>query len=221
MSNKFSSVIASQFEPGRLGLAKGGSFDAKYGDDEFGLNMSFGVMHEDNTVLGMVNDGLFAMNNSDTKYIDAFATYKPFDNVKLSLRGTFATTRVDKQSEFISNLSDIKSNAFAFGTDIGGFSFTFALPLSVTDGHMEYGYADFEVVENNGKYEIAVNNPHMEHIDLSAHKRELRFSTSYKRALGEFTDAGVGLIYRVHPNNIDTFGNESVLMFKIHHRLGI
>jgi len=214
-------VVSSQYEPGRLGLANGGSFDAKYMYDKFGLNVSFGVMRENNTVLGMVSDGIFAMNNADTKYIDTVATYKPFDNVKLSLRGTFATTRVDNQSEFISQLSDIKSNAFAFGTDIGGFSFTVALPLAVTNGSIGYGDADFEVVENNGKYEIMVNNPHIEYIDLSAQKRELRFSTSYKHALGEFTDAGVGLIYRVNPNNTDAFGNESVLMFKLHHRLGI
>lgn len=214
-------VVSSQFEPGRLGLANGGSFDTRYINDNFGLNVSFGVMHENNTVLGMVSDGLFAMNNADTKYIDALATYKPFDNVKLSLRGTFATTKAENDSPFIAQLSDIKSNAFAFGADIGGFSFTAAMPLAVTDGYIGYGYADFDVVENNGKYEIAVNNPHMEYIDLSTQKRELRFSTSYKHALGAFTDAGIGLIYRLNPNNIDMFGNESVLMFKIHHRLGI
>ena len=214
-------VVASQFEPGRLGLANGGSFDTKYAGDRFGLNLSVGVMHESNTVLGMVSDGTLAMNNADTRYLDALATYKPFDDVRLSLRGTFATTHADNQSEFIASLSDIKSNAFAFGADIGNFSFTAALPLAVTAGQMGYGYADFDVVENNGKYEIEVNNPHTEYIDLSAAKRELRFSTSYKHALGEWTDAGVGLIYRLHPNNTDVFGNESILMFKIHHRLGI
>ncbi len=214
-------VVSSQFEPGRLGLANGGSFDTKYITDTFGLSVSLGVMRENNTVLGMLSDGVLAMNNADTQYIDTLATYKPFDNVKLSLRGTFATTRVDNQSEFIAELSDIKSNAFAFGIDIGGFSFTAAMPLAVVDGKMGYGYAEFEVVENNGKYEIAVNNPHMEYIDLSAQKRELRFSSSYKHALGEFTDAGIGLIYRINPNNIDVFGNESIFMFKLHHRLGI
>ena len=214
-------TVSSQFEPGRLGLANGGSLDTTYMTDKFALNVSVGAMRENNTVLGMLSKGILGMNNADTKYIDTLATYKPFDNVKLSLRGTFATTHANKQSEFISDLSDIKSNAFAFGTDIGGFSFTFALPLAVTRGYIGYGDADFEVVENNGKYEIAVNNPHMEYIDLSAQKRELRFSTSYKHALGEFTDAGVGLIYRVNPNNTDAFGNESILMFKLHHRLGI
>ena len=77
------------------------------------------------------------------------------------------------------------------------------------------------VVENDGRYEVAVNNPHTEYIDLSAQKRELRFSGSYKTSVGEFTDAGLGFIYRVNPSNTDVFGNESIFMFKLHHRLGI
>ena len=86
---------------------------------------------------------------------------------------------------------------------------------------MGYDYADLEVVENNGKYEVVALNPHTEEIDLSAQKRELRFSSSYKQSIGKWTDAGVGFIYRVNPNNIDDFGNESIFMFKLHHRLGI
>ena len=214
-------VVSSQFEPGRLGLANGGALDAKYNNDKFGLNMSFGVMHENNTVLGMISDGALALNGADTKYIDAIATYKPFENVKLSLRGTYAITDTVADGLLISDMSNIKSNSFAFGVDVGGFSFTAAMPLAVVDGKMAYGYADMEVVENDGKYEIAVNNAHTEYVDLSAAKRELRFTTTYKKSLGEFTDAGIGFVYRVNPNNTDAFGNESIFMFKLHHRLGI
>ena len=214
-------VVASQFEPGKLGLANGGSFDARYNNDKFDLNMSFGVMHENNTVLGMYSDGMLALNGADTKYVDAVATYKPFENVKLSLRGTYAVTDAVADGISIANMTNIKSDAFAFGIDIGGFGFTAAMPLAVVDGKLGYGYADFEVVENNGQYEVAVNNAHTEYIDLSALKRELRFTTTYKQSLGEWTDAGVGFIYRVNPNNTDAFGNESIFMFKLHHRLGI
>ena len=214
-------VVSSQYEPGRLGLVNGGAMDAKYNNDTFGLNMSFGVMHEDNTVLGMVSDGLLALNGADTKYVDAIATYKPFDDVKLSLRGTYAITDAVADGLFISDMSNITSNSFAFGLDVAGFGFTAAMPLAVVDGKMGYGYADFEVVENNDKYEIAMNNAHTEYVDLSAVKRELRFTTTYKQSIGAFTDAGVGFIYRVNPNNTDAFGNESIFMFKVHHRLGI
>ena len=68
-------TVSSQFEPMRLGLTNGGSFDAKYVNDKFGLNMSFGVMYENNTVLGMLTDGMLAMNNAKTNYVDALATY--------------------------------------------------------------------------------------------------------------------------------------------------
>lgn len=214
-------VVSSQFEPAHLGLANGGAADITYNNDKFGLDLSFGNMNETKTVLGSLNEGLLALNGADTQYVDAVAIYKPFEKVKLSMRATFANTKANPGDGIISDVSDIKSNAFALGADIYGFNFTAAMPLAVVDGKMGYSYADLSVVENDGKFDIAVNNPHMEYIDLSAQKRELRFSGSYKRSIGKFTDAGVGFIYRVNPGNTDAFGNESVLMFKIHHRLGI
>ena len=214
-------VVSAQFEPARLGLVNGGALDAKYGNDSFNFDMSFGVMHENNTVLGMVSDGMLALNGADTKYVDAVVKYKPFENVKLSLRGTYAITDAVSNGLLIADISNIKSNSFALGVDVGGFGFTAALPLAVVDGRMGYNYADLSVVENGGKYEVAVDNAHIEYVDLSAVKREMRFTTTYKYALGNFTDAGVGFIYRVNPNNTDVFGNESILMFKLHHRLGI
>lgn len=215
-------VVSSQFEPGRLGLVNGVSLDFDYKTDSFTFGTSVGAIHESDTILGMYSDGLLAMKGGNTKYIDAVATYKPIDNVKLSLRGTVADTTVEDKGLLISSLSDIKSNAFSFGVDVNNFSFTMAAPLAVFDGKLGYEYAQFDVVENdNGGYEIAVNDAHTKYIDLSAVKRELRFSTSYKKAIGKFTDAGIGFIYRVNPNNTDAFGNESLLMFKIHHKLGI
>ena len=214
-------TITAQFEPGRLGFANGVAMDAGYNTNKFAFNVAVGNLHETNTVLGMYSDGLLTMRGGDTQYVDAVAEYKPIEKITLSLRGTFADTRVDNIAGLISDVSNIKSNAFAIGADVGGFSFTASMPLAVVSGKMGYDDATFEVVENNGKYEIAMNNPHVEYVDLATLKRELRFSSSYKMALGEWTDAGVGFIYRVHPNNTDVFGNESLFMFKIHHRLGI
>lgn len=214
-------AISSQYEPERLGFATGAAVNGEYNTEKFGLNVSFGNMHETNTVLGMYSDGLIALNGGNTQYIDTVATYKPLDNMGLFARATFANTRADIGAGVITELSNIKSNAYALGLNIGGFEFTAAMPLAVVDGKMGYDYADLEVVENNGKYEVVALNPHTEKIDLSAQKRELRFSSSYKQSIGKWTDAGVGFIYRVNPNNIDDFGNESIFMFKLHHRLGI
>ena len=215
-------IVSAQFEPARLGLANGGAAEVAYNkDDMFGFNISFGSMHETNTVLGAINDGLLSLNGANTQYVDAVANYKPYEKMNLFARATFATTRANIGDGIISNVSDIKSNAFALGADMGGFNFTAAMPLAVVDGRMGYDYADFAVTESDGKYSVVMNNPHIEYIDLSTQKREYRFSGSYKRALGEFTDAGFGFIYRVNPGNTDVFGNETIMMFKIHHRLGI
>lgn len=214
-------VVSAQYEPGRLGLASGGAFNMGYSNDALELNMSVGVLHENNTVLGAYSDGLLALNGSDTRYIDTVIAYKPFDIIRLFARGTFATTQANYADGIISELSDIKSNAFALGADIGGFGFTFAMPLAVVNGNMGYGYADFDVVENDGHYSIAVNNAHTEYVDLSAPKRELRFTTSYRGTVDEMSDAGVEFMYRVNPYNTDAFGNESIFMFKFYHRIGV
>ena len=214
-------VVSSQFEPGRLGFVNGASIDTGYKTDKFAFNVSFGLMNENNTVLGMYSDGLLAMNGAKTTYVDTVMKYKPFENTSLYLRGTFADTHANHDGLMIADLSNIKSNSFAFGVDVGGLSLTASMPLAVVDGKMGYDYAEYNVVENNGKYEIAVNNAHTEYIDLSAQKREMRFAASYKKSIGEFTDAGVGFIYRINPNNTDTFGNESVFMLKFNHRVGI
>lgn len=214
-------VVSSQYEPGRLGFANGGAMDVVYNNDKFGLNVSFGNMNETNTVLGSINEGLLDLNGANTQYVDATAIYKPTEKVNLLMRATLANTKANMGDGIVSDLSDIKSNAFAFGIDAYGFDFTAAMPLAVFDGKIGYEYADLSVVENNGKYDIAINNPHMEYIDLAAQKRELRFSGAYKKSVGEFTDAGLGFIYRVNPGNTDRFGNESIFMFKLHHRLGI
>jgi len=218
---EYDPVVSSQFEPGRLGFISGGAFNTKYSDDKFAFGLSVGMMNETNTVLGMYSGGLLYMNGGKTQYVDAVATYKPMDNVKLSMRGTFANTSVDEFGGMITSVSDIKSNAFSFGLDIGGFALTVAAPVAVVDGSMGYGYAEFNVVENDNGYEIAMNNAHTEYVDLSAQNREFRFTSSYKKQIGVMTDGGVEFMYRVNPNNTNAFGNESILMFKVHHHVGI
>ncbi len=214
-------VVSSQFEPGHLGFANGVSVNTSYNNDSFGFGVSFGNMNETNTLLGSYSNGLLSLNGANTQYVDAIATYKPFEKMKLYARATFANTHADIAGGIISRLSDIKSDAYSIGLDMGGFSFTASLPLAVVDGKMGYDYADLNVVENNGKYSVELNNPHIEYIDLAPQKREMRFSGAYKQSIGEFTDAGVGFIYRVNPNNTNMFGNESVFMLKINHRVGI
>ena len=140
----------------------------------------------------------------------------------MKLRGTYARTQANANGLFITDISAIESNAFAFGADIGNFSLSVARPLAAYSGDMKYAYADYMIVENdNGSYVIGIADSGIKNIRFGSDKRELRFDATYRHNFGEFTDGAVGFIYRVNPNNTDEFGNESIFMMKLSHRVGI
>jgi hypothetical protein len=119
-------------------------------------------------------------------------------------------------------VSPIESNAFAIGADWRNFRFSVAQPLAVRRGALQYAYADYNVVDtDDGNFALDIANAHVAEIDLSADKREMRFSGEYRHNFGPFTDGALGFIYRVNPNNTDEFGNESIFMLKMTHRVGI
>ena len=106
--------------------------------------------------------------------------------------------------------------------DAGNFSFSVSQPLTVANGAVMYPYAEYEIVDiGNGKYDLNISNTHIENMSLRPDVREVRFTGAYRHNFGEFTDGAIGFIYRVHPNNTDEFGNESIFMMKMTHRLGI
>ncbi len=215
-------TISSQYLPARLGMMHGVQSDVAWNGDKFGFTAAFGVAHETNTLLGALSGGLLNMGNGDTSYIDTELRWAPMDKLNFTLRSTFARTSSDASGEFILGMSDVDSRAFAFGMDIGNFKFSVSQPLVVTNGYLMYPYADYDITESaDGKYDLAITNTHVEHMDLSAQHREVRFVGEYRHNFGEFTDGAVGFIYRVNPNNTDMFGNEAILMMKMTHRLGI
>jgi len=119
-------------------------------------------------------------------------------------------------------MSDIESNAFAIGANVGKWELTVAQPLAITNGSVNYATADYDVVKvDDYKYDLVVNDTGVKVLDLSPEKRELRISGTYRHNFGEFTDAAFGFIYRINPNHTDEFGNESIFMLKMTHRLGI
>ncbi len=215
-------TISSQYAPAHLGQMMGVESNIAWTNDKFNMNIGFGVANESDTILGMNTDGLLSMGAGRTMYIDSTIGYKFSDNFGLRMRGTVARTTSDVTGDFILGLSDIWSDSVAFGANIGNFDFSVARPLAVTRGTMQYSHADYDVVKTtDGKYELAINNAHIADLALSPEKRELRFMGTYRHNLGEFTDGAVGFIYRVNPNNTDAFGNESIFMMKMTHRVGI
>lgn len=215
-------TLASQYLPARLGLMQGAQSDISWQGERFGFTTSVGAAHENNTLLGAVSGGLLDMGNGDTIYVDSEFRYSPAEDVTLTMRSTFARTTADATGQFILGMSDIDSNAFAFGVDAGNFSFSVSQPLTVSRGYMQFPYAEYELVDlGDGKYDLDITDMHIENLDLSPDKREVRFTGAYRHNFGEFTDGAIGFIYRVNPNNTDEFGNESIFMMKMTHRLGI
>lgn len=216
-------TISSQYEPARLGLISGAQSHIAWHGNKFGFTTAFGNAHESDTLLGAQTDGLLNLGTGDTMYIDSELSYRPVDDITLRVRGTFARTASDMTGgDFILGMSDIYSDAIAAGVDVGNFNFTVSRPLGVNRGVMQYSHADYDIIEvADGKYDIAITNAGVRDVDLTPENREVRFTATYRRALGAFTDGAIGFIYRVNPNHTDEFGDESIFMLKLKHRLGI
>ena len=215
-------TISSMYEPMHLGTVVGAQSEMGWGRPEFGLNTTIGTMRENNTVLGAYGSGLMAIGSADTNYIDMELHFAPWQSVNLRARATFAHTAPNSESDFGLRMSEFDSNAFAFAADIGNFAFGVSMPLAVSHGKMGYMYADYGIVDgSDGQYDLAVLDVSERQIDMSVHSRELRFNASYRHAFGEFTNGAIGFIYRVNPNNIRDYGNESIFMLKLSHAVGI
>ncbi|MDE5615298.1 MAG: ankyrin repeat domain-containing protein [Alphaproteobacteria bacterium] len=215
-------TITAQYTPARLGLMHGGAFGAGWRGERFGLNADIGIARETETVLGALTGGLLNLGGGDTSYVDVHGRYTLMDNVSLNARATFARTTADASGQYVMGISDIYSNAFAIGVDMGNFEFTLSQPLAARGGHLKYAYADYDTVEGgDGRFDIAVGDMGVRSAALRPARRENRFSATYRHSFGEFTDGAVGFIYRMNPNNTDEFGDESVFMLKLSHRLGI
>lgn len=216
-------TISSQYEPARLGLISGAQSHIAWHGNKFGFTTAFGNAHESDTLLGAQTDGLLNLGTGDTMYIDSELSYQPVDDITLRVRGTFARTTSDMTGgDFILGMSDIYSDAIAAGVDVGNFNFTVSRPLGVNRGVMQYSHADYDIIEvADGKYDIAITNAGVRDVYLTPENREVRFTATYRRALGAFTDGAIGFIYRVNPNHTDEFGDESIFMLKLKHRLGI
>lgn len=215
-------TLSARYEPAHLGRISGAAGDAAFSGDKFTFNASIGTARESDTILGAQTGGLLNLGAGDTTYVDTEMRYNLRDDVSFMMRSTFARTTGNATGEFILGMSDIESDAFAVGADIGNFSFVISRPLGVNRGKLQYAHAEYDIVDtDDGKYELAVRDTHVADIDLSPAHRELRFSGEYRRKLGEFTDGAIGFIYRVNPNHTSDFGNESIFMLKMTHRLGI
>lgn len=215
-------TISANYEPMKLGNFSAVQSSLGWRAKKFGFTTSFGVAHESDTLLGASGTGLLGLGAAETQYLDADAYWNLTDSVRARARATFAYTKPGVDGNAIISLSELSSNAFSVGLDSGNFSFGLSLPLSVVHGSLSYDYADYDIVtDDEDRYDLVISNAGARNIDMGANLREVRFNASYRQKLGEFTDGALGFIYRVNPNNTREFGNESIFMMKLSHRLGI
>ncbi|MBD5391680.1 hypothetical protein HDR66_02645 [bacterium] len=215
-------TLTSQFTPARLGAAYGAAASLGWHGKKFATTASIGNMRESDTVLGAYADGLLGLSDADTIYADALARYDFSDDLTMSMRATFARTNAAADGEYMMGLTPIDSDAFAVGMRFKNFELVLSRPLAVRSGYMRYAHADYDVVESDdGGYDIVYRDMRAAELSLRPVVRESRVAMTYRHRFGEFTSGAVGLIYRINPNNTDDFGNESVFMFKLSHRLGI
>jgi hypothetical protein len=214
-------TISSQFVAANLGGVSGAESGAEYKFGKLKFGAAAGAMNEEKTLLGAYTGGLLALGGGDTVYIDSTASFKISDSANIWGRATFARTTANPSGEFIMGMSAIDSDAFAIGADIKNFSFMLSRPLAARSGVMTYAYADYDVIENeSGGYELVADTG-IRDLNLRPDNRETRFSFAYRAELGDMTDGALGFVYRVNPDNTKEFGNESIFMMKLRHRVGI
>ena len=211
-------TVSSQYMPAKLGLMHGADSYVAWNNGNFSVKTSIGIANESDTLLGAYTDGLLNLGAGNTVYAGSEVKYKLSDMFDFTAMATFARTSSDIRGDFVLGMSDIYSNAFALGANIGNFEFSVSQPLAITDGSLQYAYAQYEVDENS---QLNVIDTHIADLSLKTDVRETRFMGTYRHKFGEFTDGAFGFIYRVNPNHTDEFGNESIFMLKLSHRLGI
>ena len=215
-------TITAQYMPGKLGHIGGMESHVGYKTDKFGFVASVGSAHESDTLLGAMTDGLLDLGAGDTTYIDVLAHYSLFDDVDFMARATFARTVSDVSGAFVLGMDEIESSAFSLGANVGNWEFALSCPLAVTSGAVMYAHAQYDVVESaDGMYDIVVNDARVAELSLRPDVRETRLSGTYRHSFGEYTDGAIGFIYRINPNHTGEFGNESIFMLKMSHRLGV
>ena len=215
-------AISTMYAPMQIGQMVGAESKLGWQNEHIGVKTAFGVAHENGTLLGAAANGFISFDASDTMYIDSELRWTPRENVALRLHGTFAHTTPNNGTENMVSLSELDSMAFGFDATIGGFTFGVSHPLTVYNGKMRYSYAEYEISEiDDTHYDLVVSDSGIKNVNVAPNVHEYRLSAAYRHKLGEFTDGAIGFIYRINPNNTDEFGNESIFMMKMSHRLGI
>ena len=196
-------VLTNDFTPANLGGVYGANLSSNISILDSELSIGAGFMKEDNTVLGAYSDGLFDMGGGQTVYSNAEFKFGVF-----TANYTIARTHSEPEFGFISNISDLYSDAYSIYANFGSWLFNVSRPLAITNGTLDYVETDFEITSKNE----LVTNPHIETINLAPENRETRFAILYQPKIFEKAKIAFGFIERVNPDN--RTGHEEIFLLK-------
>lgn len=164
------------------------------------LGVMTGVMHEDESALGLNGEGIFGIEKSKTYYTGASLTFRPFEKVVLSGAFYQGYTKSSSSAGSIVDISSLQSRSFAFDaqyrhnrTDVSGFQIS--SPLRI-----ERGYADFDIAVGRDNYSDKVYRKNVK-ASLKPSAREYKLAFYHNRKMGDDTFFKTEIATRFHPEH--------------------
>ena len=160
---------------------------------------TYGVMKEQDSVLGMVGSGAFKLKGANTSFASAGLEIKPTDKFKLNLAYTYGWTTPEK-SDSLMNLSRLTADGFAAVAqyDLGSdnmMGLSVSSPLMVRSGKVSFNLPIGRSATDDTIYRETFTG------SMKPTARELDFALFYKDALTEALTIQSELGLRLHPDH--------------------
>ena len=160
---------------------------------------SYGVMKEQDSVLGMVGSGAFKLKGASTNFASAGVEIKPTDKFKLNLAYTYGWTNPEK-SDGLMNLSRLTADGFAAVAQYNlesdnAVGLSVSSPLRVRSGKVSFDLPVGRSATTDKVYRETFTG------SMKPTARELDFALFYRDALSEALTIQSELGLRLHPDH--------------------
>ena len=160
---------------------------------------SYGVMKEQDSVLGMTGTGAFKLSGANTNFVSASVEIKPTDKFKLNLAYTYGWT-TPNQTEGLMNLSRLTADGFAAVAqyDLGSdnmLGLSVSSPLRVRSGKVAFDLPVGRSATDDTIYRETFTGA------MKPTARELDFALFYRDALTDALTIQSELGLRLHPDH--------------------
>ena len=160
---------------------------------------SYGVMEEQDSVLGMMGSGAFKMNGASTTFVSAGVEIKPTDKFKLNLAYTYGWTRPEQSSGLMS-LSRLTADGFAavaqyhLNSD-NMLGVSVSSPLKIRSGKVAFDLPVGRSDTDDTIYRETFTG------SMKPTARELDFALFYRDAVTKALNIQTELGLRLHPDH--------------------